>query len=125
MISIGGLELNPSMIWVERGESYGLVQRRVDLLGGRTKFLQRKLLTGRPITLLALEDQGWLDYSMVDTLIVMSMEPVAYPLIIGSYYTDIVFDSSKAKAVAFKALVQRAVQFPTDPCYGSISLVTV
>lgn len=68
MITLDGFELGEDLVWTDRRKSSPVVQKvRVTIGGGLNTFAE-PFTVQRPVTLVALQDQGWLTKAMADQL---------------------------------------------------------
>lgn len=125
MISVGGLVLNPSMLWLEQGQSKLIISKMFSTLGGRAKVMKRTLLTGQKVTLQAVQDQGWLTWYQVRMLLQMEKEGGIYSLVIGDYTPKIALFGDSQPAVDFTLKVQRPFPEDSDFCTGTLRMITV
>lgn len=96
------------------------------LLGGTLVMFNRPLIQGRPITLVAVEDQGWLTKSQIETLLAMAAQPGAvYTLEIEGQFFQVVFDHSEGPAVSATPLIPMTGAPPEHYYIGTIKLITV
>lgn len=128
MISLDGLELNPSMNWVERFESAGVAQSARVTLGGRPVISSAQLQGGRHITLVATHDSGWLTKAVIDQLVEMAKVPGR--MLQLTYHDSltsvlVVFRHHEAPALVFTPLAQKSYYEATDYFSGTIKLLEV
>ena len=125
-IILGGTTLNPNMVWAERFGYAPVSQEVLTTLGGVPIVYSRAMTAGMPITLLALQDQGWLDLSMVNAVQISANTPGAeYSLVIGAESFQVVFRHHDPPAVEMTPLLIRAVPLAGDYFIGQIKLMTI
>ena len=125
-ITLGGITLNPNMVWAERYGHAPVAQEVQYTLGGTPIVYSRGLKAGVPITLLALQDQGWLEKTVVDAVQSSANTPGAqYTLVIGAESFTVVFRHQDAPAVEMSPLITRAVPLAGDYFVGQIKLMTI
>lgn len=125
-ITLGAITLNPNMVWAERFGYAPVAQEVLTTLGGTPIVYSHALKAGVPITLLALEDQGWLTKAMVDAVQSSANTPGAqYALIIGAESFQVVFRHHEPPAVEMIPLLTRAVPLAGDYFVGQIKLMTI
>lgn len=125
-ILLGNTTLNPNMVWVDRYAYSPVVQEVQTTLDGYPVVYTRSRTAGMPITLVALEDQGWLTKAMADAVQTSALLPGAvFELVIGDETFSVVFRHHDAPAVIFRPLITRAVPLPEDYFVGEIKLMTI
>ena len=125
-ITLGGITLNPNMLWPERYGYSPVIQEVQTTLDGHPVIYTRTRTAGMPITLVATEEQGWLTKAMADAVQSNSQSPGAmFLLIIGSDSYNVVFRHHEAPAVALRPLLPRAIPLAEDYFIGEIKLMTV
>lgn len=125
-IILGGITLNPNMIWAERFGYSPVTQEVLTTLGGTPIVYSRAMKAGMPITLLALQDQGWLTLSTVEAVQISANTPGAeYNLVIGAESFQVVFRHHDQPAVEMIPLLTRAVPLAGDYFIGQIKLMTI
>lgn len=126
MISLGGIVLNPSLIWTDRFDTKTVDQSIRRTIGGRIVRYESRIAGGLPITLQAADDQGWLTYTQVVELLGMAEQSgSAHTLVYGDLTVAVAFRHSEPPAVSFKPFVQRQTHQATDVFTGTIKLLTV
>ena len=126
MIQLGAVELNKNMIWEDR-YSYSPIRQEVDFtLGGSLVVYAGAVVGARPITLVAIEDQGWLTKDQADAVYAMCNQVgTVYTLTIGAESFSVIFRHHDAPAVSFSPLIPRATPLTGDYFTGYIRLLTV
>ncbi len=77
MIKLGDLILPDDLVWIDE-VSYSPVQGQVKwTIAGKQIFWGQRLLTGRPLTLEAQSDAGWLTKEQVESLYRLASDPQA------------------------------------------------
>lgn len=131
MILLNGIELNDEILWEDRDQSTQVAQTIERTLGGKPIITHGRLLKGRPITLRATQEQGWLKKNTVDALIDLANTPGGvYQLQISVRFMDdefytVMFRNHEPPAVDFEPLVPRQDQQPGEYMFGSIKLIEV
>ena len=126
MITLGSVTLNPNMVWAERFGYSPVIQEVQTTLDGNPVIYTRTRSAGMPITLVALDDQGWLTKEMADAVNLLAQDPsTLLPLTIGADVFNVVFRHHESPAVALRPLITRAVPLPGDYFVGEIKLMTV
>lgn len=125
-VTLGGVTLNENMAWAERFASHAVAQSTRITLGGRSVVYSLGLTKGQPITLVATEDTGWIDYTTVQALQAMADSPGAvYTLVYGTDSLSVIFRHQEPPALDLAPLVYRVAFDPTDYFIGQIKLQTV
>jgi len=125
-IVLGGVTLNPNMVWAERYFVQSIAQSVKTTLGGAPVVFAVPLRKGQELTLLASENFGWLQKSVVDQLVVLASVPGAiYSLEFGSQTMSVVFAHHNPPALQMTPFVPRIVHEATDYFIGQIKLLTV
>lgn len=75
--NLGGVTLNNNMLWEDRWAWAGAARTVTRTLGGNLVAFHSSLVRGQPITLTAVEDQGWLNLSQVTALYALAQVPSA------------------------------------------------
>ncbi len=125
-IVLGGLTLNPNLIWTDRNQHSDVVYKVDRTISGRQIISSGKNQGGRPITLQATIDQGWLTNDMVNTLQSMAdQEAAQFQLTLGVFIAQVMFRHYDAPAVEFESLIPRATPTVDDQHIGVIKLFTI
>ena len=125
-ITLGGVTLSKHMIW-EDEDAYGLVDSvAVRTLAGNLIVRDQALVKGRPITLTAREDQGWLTKTQVDAVRGLANAAGAgYSLVIESQSFQVKFRHHEPPAFEATALIMRNNHDIDDYYTCTIKLMTV
>lgn len=125
-IVLGGVTLSGSLIWEDKDSYNGVAQNVRRTLGGGLVVYHQPLSKGRPITLTATEETGWITRAMLDSLQVMAESAGAvYTLNLHGFVTDVMFRHHEPPALSFTPLQHRATQLSGDFYTGQIKLFTV
>jgi hypothetical protein len=125
-IVLGGVTLSKHMIWVDEFDYSDVAQSNNRTLGGRQIIFSQTLVGGRPITLEAQIDQGWLTRAQVDDVKALSaVSGAAYALTIGAQNFTVMFRHEEPPAFAAKPLVFRVDAPDTDYFTAVIKLFTI
>ncbi len=126
MISLGGVTLSPSMQWTDKHAFQPVAQSVRRTLGGGVLVYAQELFKGRPITLEAQADTGWITKAMLDQLEVMAATPGGvFSLNVHGFVADVIFRHNEAPALEFAPLQPRAVPLATDFYLGTLKLLTI
>lgn len=125
-IVLNGVTLSGSMQWVEKDAWSPVAQTTQYTLGGGLVVYTQQLLAGRPVTLEAREDTGWITRAMLDAIETMASTPGAvYTLSVHGFTANVVFRHDEPPAVEFSPLQPRATPLVTDYYIGRLKLLTV
>lgn len=125
-IILGTTTLNPNMVWVERFSYSQVIQEVQTTLDGSPVVYTRNRQNGMPITLLAMDDQGWLTKDMADAVqLVAQTAGAILTLTLGAETFTVIFRHHEAPAVSLRPLLIRAVPLPEDYFVGEIKLMTI
>lgn len=126
MITLGGTYLNPNLFWTDRSQWSPVLQTVKRTVAGRAVVSYGSTSNVRPITLVALEDQGWLDKAQYDYLQSAAIVAGAiYPLVIGSESFSVMFRHQEAPALELRPLITRSVPLDGDYFVGTIKLMAI
>jgi hypothetical protein len=126
MIQLGSVVLSPSMLWVDRDSFSPVAQTMKRTLGGTLVLFSRALSAGRPITLEAQQDTGWITRDMLDGLTTMASTPGGvYTFEYHGFFSSVVFRHDDPPAVEFSPIQPRAVPLSGDYYTGALKLLTV
>jgi len=125
-IKLGGIDLNNSLQWGNRFQWTPIADSVRRTLGGSQVVFTQDLLEGRPITLSATVNTGWLTKAMVDGIQTLANDPLVTRELdfFGELY-NVRFLYSGQAPVVFVPL--RSIQQLTASDYmiGTIRLYTV
>lgn len=125
-ITLNGITLSPGMVWEERHHSQGVVQILDQTISGGSVVFSRAHIGVKSITLRSLEDQGWLEYTVVLALAALADVPGAiYTLVIGSEQFSTMFRHHDAPALEFDPIIPRGVPLAGDYFRGTIRLMSI
>lgn len=125
MITLGGVELNRSLQWVDRYRSYQIAQSMRYTRGGNIRLYQQRLYTGRRITLVADESTGWFTNPMrVAVLDLCSQIDQTFAFYFFGEDYEVVFDHTEV-AAEFEKIIYRQVPEDEDVFMGTVRLITV
>lgn len=125
MIQLDGFDLPPGMVWQDRYAWSPVVQSVRRTIGGSV-IINTAVSTSRPMTLIALADQGWLLKPQVDYLQTLAaVEGGVYSLTVGSETFSVMFRHQEAPAVEVSPLIPRGVPLEDDYFIGVLKFMTV
>ena len=125
-ITLGGIELNGSLQWIDRYQSGKIAMTTKRSLAGNLFVYSQPLDKGTPITLQATIDTGWFTMSMVDSLLVLNaLSNVTHVLGFHGEIHDVMFNEVDALALSFSSLEYRVPLLPDSRFIGTIRLFTV
>ena len=144
ILRLGNVNLNPSMLWEERYQSFQVAQSVNRTVGGRAIVYATPLRAGRKITFKSTQESGWLDKATVDLLMGMTgqvgatfllelgetdpagtLNPDGTPVLINYETYNVIFRHNEPPALEINPIVGRAVQSLGDYFYGTIKLLTI
>lgn len=126
VLTLGGVDLNASMIWTDREQTQGVAQTTDRTLGGALIVYSQALSLGGDITLVAGEDSGWLTKFQVDEIKgLAAIAGATYTLDIDTSTFDVIFRHHEAPAVDFTPLISRLNPGIDDYYIGTIKLTKV
>lgn len=126
ILRLGGVELNPNMVWTDRFVSTAVAQTVKRTLGGVPVVFSVPLYRGSNITLVATEEYGWLSGTVVQQLITMASSPGAvYSLEVETDTYSVIFRHDEPPAVEMTPLIPRTNQNSGDFFIGQIKLLYV
>lgn len=126
MTSLGGVTLNPSIVWQDRYDYTLVIQEVKHTLDGAPIVYSGVYTSGRPVTLVATAEQGWVEKTVADQIYAMSQQPGAiFSLVIGAETFSVVFRNHDPPAVSLQPLSPRAVPLSGDYFIGSIKLMVI
>jgi len=131
VITLDALAL-PGLAWTDEHRSAAVAQTTVRTLSGGVTIYAAGLAAGRPITLEAQADQGWLTREQADALLAMAAVPGRRMMLaIRGAARVVVFDHANPPAVDLHPLVWRnddeaaAGAVATRLYTGTLKLLTV
>lgn len=130
-ISLGGVNLNPSMNWKDRFQSFQVAQSVNRTVGGRAIVFATPLRAGRKITFEATQESGWLSESTVQLLMGMAATVGGtFSLKVGDTTGnvesfDVIFRHNEPPALELSPIINRPLHDSTDYFIGTIKLLTV
>lgn len=93
VLTLGGVALNNNLYWSDRWSWHAADKTVTRTLAGNVVTFNAGLIEGRPITLQALDDQGWLTYAQVQSLYALAQTPgTIYALTIPQRVTEVLAD---------------------------------
>lgn len=123
---LGGVILSPHMIWVDQFKYGPVAETAVRTLGGNLVMMSQELYSGRPITLVANETQGWLTKNQVTSIQQLANQAGAtYQLQIDATIYDVSFRHDDSPAFIAEPLDQIGVFAPSGYYTATIKLRTV
>lgn len=126
MITLNGVQLSGSMQWADRHHWSPVAQNALVTLGGGTVVYSQSLAEGRPITLEARQDTGWITKAMLDQLEAMAaVAGAVYTIDIHGFTASVMFRHQDGPAVEFEPLTPKATPEATDYYIGTLRLFTV
>ncbi len=136
IIRLGGVLLNPSMLWEDRYQSFQVAQSVNRTVGGRAIVYATPLKAGRKITFKSTQESGWLDKDTVELLMGMAGQVGSAFLlelgeslnnvdIINSEVYNVIFRHNEPPALEINPIVGRAVHSSDDYFFGTIKLLTI
>jgi hypothetical protein len=126
VITLGGLSLNPAMVWGDRYAVQSVAMTAKRTLGGKQHLMSQSLVGGRRITLTSGEEFGWLTKTQMEGVNAMASDPSGvYTLVFGTESFQVAFAHFEPPAAAFSALIPRVADEAGDWYIGQIKLVTL
>ena len=126
-IILDGVTLSQHMIWEDQFvDDQVAAQSTTRTLGGKLVVYSQQLNSGRPITLVAREDQGWLTKTQVEGVSALARVAGAiYLLTIGSESFNVMFRHHDPPAFSATPLIYRTNSASTDYFTAVIKLFVV
>ncbi len=125
-IVLDGVTLSGSLQWKDRFEFSPVAQATKRTLGGGLVVFSHSLVAGRPVTLEATEETGWITKAMLDSLQSKAAVPGAvYSFEYHGEVLSVVFRHDEPPAVGFTPLVPKATADAGDYYVGTLKLLTV
>lgn len=125
---LGGVTLNDEMIWTDRFRFQFVAQSVRRTLGGNIVTFAQGLVKGQPITLEAIETQGWLTKQQVEDVIdLANVVGGVYSLQIESDIFQVQFRHEDAPAVDMRAVTAPRLNIADDEdqFIGQIKVLTI
>lgn len=125
-IILGGITLSEHMIWEDEDTYSDVASSFNRTLAGNAVVRDQQLSKGRPVTLVAQIDQGWLTKTQVDQVRVLANTANgAYSLTIESQTFNVKFRHHEQPAFIADALIKRNNPDAGDYYTCTIKLMTV
>ena len=125
-IVLGALTLSPSLLWEDRDVYSTVVQEVKRTLGGGLVVYHQSLSAGRPVTLTATEETGWITRGMLDALQAMAnVAGAVYTLNLHGFAANVMFRHHEAPALSFAPLQPKSTPQAGDFYIGQLKLFTV
>lgn len=107
MITLDGYSLPKDLVWVDELKYQPVAMASKFTLGGTMVLFSQALKNGRPITLEARVDTGWLSREDVNFLLEKASIPNAvYSLTIGTYSFNVMFRHTEPPAFEAEPLIE-------------------
>ena len=120
-LNLGGTDLNPSMVWTDRYTWQDVTQTTTRTLSGQHVTFVQGTAKGRPITLVANEETGWLTLSQVNALQVLAnVAGAVYTLQVDADTFQVQLRHEDPPGFEAAQLVDGLV--PTDGTFGDNSI---
>lgn len=128
-ITLGGVDLNDSLQWIDRYSQQPVAQSTDRTLQGGLIVYSQTLTAGRPITLRATTDTGWFTFGMVQALEALAaVAGTSYVFEFWGETYNVRFDHTQGPACQFVPLKPKDPNLMvSDEDYftGSVKLFTV
>ena len=126
-ITLGGVDLNNSLQWVDRFDQTLVASTRRRTLGGNLVIFEQPLLAGANITLTATPDTGWFTYEMVVAIKALADVPGATHVFEFHGETYNVRFNYEGTPVQFTPLIPKNAGYANETDYfvGTLNLYTV
>jgi hypothetical protein len=125
-IVLGGQELNPNLFWSDKAAWSPVIHTVRRTVAGRAVVSYGNISNIRPITLVALQDQGWVDKVQYDFLqTIAQVDGAIYQLEIGVDIFRVMFRHQDSPALELSPLITRSVPLDGDYFIGSIKLMAL
>jgi len=123
---LGGVTLSDDMQWIDRAQRVPVAQTDQRTVAGNLVTFAQGLTLGRPITLEANENQGWITFADVSALeLLAAVAGASYSLQIEATFFVVQFRHTDPPAVDFRPLISRLNIASTDFMLGQIKLTQV
>jgi len=124
--TLGGVVIPSTIVWSDRMSVPPVSQTMVRTLGGKAVVTARPKISGHPVTLESLEDQGCVTLDIAQQLYALSIVPLAqYELIIGPETFMVMFRHDDPPAFSADPIMPRSVPLAGDMFKVTIKLLTV
>lgn len=125
-ITLNGVPLSGSLQWTDKEAWQSVAQTTVRTLGGGLVIRTQALSAGRPVTLEATEETGWITRAQLNQVLSLANVPGAvYTLVVHSESFNVVFRHDEPPAVDFRPLQPRATPQAGDYYIGVMKFLTV
>lgn len=122
-VTLNGITLNPSIIWADQYTFPTVDQKVLTTLDGGYVVYAKSAPKNRPITLVAVQDQGWFTKAMVDAIKAIEAVPLAsYNLVIGVNSFVVMFRHEDPPAFEVVPLLPKAGAEDGDYFTGVLKL---
>ncbi|MEE8114515.1 MAG: hypothetical protein V3T23_09170, partial [Nitrososphaerales archaeon] len=92
MVTLGGVDLPDDINWIDEFNFQPVSQSVTRTIAGNLVQFNQALVLGRPITLEAIEDEGWLTKDQVDSIQSLASTPGGtFTLAIGAQSFTVTF----------------------------------
>ena len=123
---LNGIQLPAGIVHTDRNAYSSVTQDVNYTLGGRAVIFYGEYLSGTPITLSSLEDQGWATLDVVTQLQLIALTPGGvFSLTLEGVEFQVMFRHNEAPAFSAAPLIPRSAPLPSDFFTISIKLLTV
>lgn len=126
VLTLDGINLPPSLIWIDRNSWSPIQQTSERVLGGREVTEYAALIAGQPITLQGERTQGWVNWALF--LQLQSRAHVAgavYDLQIGDNTWQVMFRHEDPPALDWEPIIKRLTPGNADVGLLTLKLKTV
>lgn len=114
-VVLNGITLSKDIMWSDRENYTTVAQETKRTLGGNLVIFTGSIVGGRPITLTADKETGWLTKTQVDAVRALSEIPGAtYTLVYGDFTTSVMFRNEEPPAFSANPLIERTNHDTTD-----------
>ena len=126
MIQLDTIVLPDSMVWVDEFEYTAVRQETTRTLGGTLVVASTPLVAGRPITLVANLDHGWITYDQVQKLEALSTQAGGvFSLTTHTGAFSVMFRHSSPPAFAAQPIRVKQQPLVDDLYTATIKLITI
>ncbi len=125
-IILSGVTLPQGMVWEDENTYSKVAQSQIRTLGGNVLVYSQQLFEGLPITLISLQDQGWMTKQQVlDIQALADVSGAVYALEIETQNFQVMFRHQEPPAFTASALIPRVTTNLNDYYTATIKLMTV